>query len=136
MGGTIINVTVNLKGLTHTWGNDIDVLLVGPGGQKVTVMSDAGTGGVSNANLIFADAAVGILPQTGSLVSGTYKPTDYAPADTYPTPAPAGPYGTALSTFDGMGANGTWSLYVFDDGPGDRGSFAGGWTLTITTMTQ
>src|SRR6185295_515937 len=31
--------------------------------------------------------------------------------------------------------NGTWSLYVFDDGGGDLGTIAGGWSLLITTMT-
>ena len=71
------------------------------------------------------------------LLRGTYKPTDYSAnppgADAFPGPAPAGPYGTTLSGFNGTDPNGTWSLYVFDDGPGDSGSFAGGWSLTITT---
>jgi subtilisin-like proprotein convertase family protein len=134
LAGTISNVTVTLRGLSHSWGNDIDVLLVGPGGQKVTLMSDAGTSGINNANLTFSDAATRTLPQTGSLVSGTYRPTDYPPADTYPSPAPAGPYATTLSSFNGQSGNGTWSLYVFDDGPGDLGSFAAGWSLSITTV--
>ena len=34
MGGTISNVTVTLNSLGHGWGDDVDVLLVGPGGQK------------------------------------------------------------------------------------------------------
>jgi hypothetical protein len=41
-----------------------------------------------------------------------------------------------LSTFNGQSPNGAWSLYVFDDGPGDLGSFAGGWILTLTTSGQ
>ncbi len=135
MTGPITNLTVNLKGLTHTWAGDIDVLLVGPTGQKSTVMSDAGTGATNNANLVFSDAATSALPQSGALVSGTYKPTDYPPDDTYPAPAPAGPYGTVFSTFNGASANGNWSLYVFDDGPGDQGKFATGWSVTITTAT-
>jgi hypothetical protein len=53
--------------------------------------------------------------------------------DNFPAPAPAGPYAAALSAFNGTDANGAWSLYVFDDGPGDVGSFAGGWSLTIST---
>ncbi|PYI89136.1 MAG: hypothetical protein DME26_01910 [Verrucomicrobia bacterium] len=134
MGGNVSNVTVTLRGLTHSWGDDIDVLLVGPGGQKVTLMSDAGTGPTaSGANLTFSDGAAGMLPQTGSLVSGTYRPTDYAPTDTYPSPAPTGPYGTNLTAFNGTAPNGTWSVYVVDDGAGDQGSFAGGWSVSITT---
>jgi hypothetical protein len=98
------------------------------------LMSDAGTGSTANnANLTFSDGAAGPLPQTGSLVSGTYKPTDYAPVTTFPLPAPVGPYATTLSTFNGQAANGAWSLYVFDDGTGDQGNFAGGWSLTLTS---
>jgi len=97
-------------------------------------MSDAGSGATANnANLTFSDGAAGTLPQTSSLVSGTYKPTDYPPATTFPSPAPAGPYANALSTFNGQSANGAWSLYVFDDGPGDQGSFAGGWSIALTS---
>ena len=42
MSGTISKVLVRLNGLTHTFARDIDILLVGPGGQKVMLMSDAG----------------------------------------------------------------------------------------------
>jgi uncharacterized repeat protein (TIGR01451 family) len=30
--------------------------------------------------------------------------------------------------------NGAWSLYVFDDSPGDAGVIAGGWSLNLTTL--
>jgi subtilisin-like proprotein convertase family protein len=33
--GTIVDVNVTLNNLSHTCTGDIDVLLVGPGGQKV-----------------------------------------------------------------------------------------------------
>src|SRR5206468_5113967 len=35
IGGTISNVTVTLRNLSHTYTRDIDVLLVGPTGQAV-----------------------------------------------------------------------------------------------------
>jgi hypothetical protein len=96
-------------------------------------MENAGTGTTTNSTLTFSDSAAGTLPQTGALPSGTYKPTAYTPATTYPAPAPAGPYGTTLAVFNGTAANGIWSLYVFDDGAGDSGSFAGGWELSVLT---
>jgi hypothetical protein len=135
VGGTISQVTVSLNGFSHTWPSDVDVLLVGPAGQKVAVMSDAcgGWPGANNITLTLSDAAVLALPVSGPVVSGTYKPMDYEPGDGMLAPAPAGPYATTLSAFNGLDANGTWSLYVVDDGSGDQGSFAGGWSLTITT---
>jgi hypothetical protein len=33
--------------------------------------------------------------------------------------------------FDGTDPNGTWSLFVFDDGAGDAGRIAGGWSLEL-----
>src|SRR5439155_713191 len=52
MGGTISSMTLTLRNLSHTWGNDIDALLVGPGGQAMRVMENAGTGPTANnANL-------------------------------------------------------------------------------------
>jgi subtilisin-like proprotein convertase family protein len=140
MGGTISNVTVTLQNLSHTYPADIDVLLVGPGGQKAVIFSDVGGGGdVNNVTVTLSDAAATALTAAGQIVSGTFKPTNVEPGDTgeldnFSAPAPGGPYGTALSTFNGVGANGTWSLYVVDDGTGDLGSFAGGWSLTITTV--
>src|SRR5204863_4832230 len=111
-------------------------LLVGPGGQKVLLMSDAGgSTGISNVTLTFDDAAASKLPDSAGITSGTYRPTDFATGDTFPSPAPAGPYGTALSVFNGLNPNGTWSLYVLDDEAGDSGSIAGGWSLKFTYPT-
>ena len=107
-------MTVTLVGINHTFPDDIEVLLVSPGGQKVTLMGDAGGGtdGV-NVNITFDDAAVSSLPDSGGLASGTFKPTYFnqGTRSGFPAPAPAGPYSTTLSAFNGMNPNGTWSLY-------------------------
>jgi subtilisin-like proprotein convertase family protein len=135
MSGTINNVTLTLRNLSHTWASDIDMLLVGPAGQKVLLFSDVGDlFSLNNATVTLSDAADASLPGSGSFVTGTYKPTDYAPADTFPAPAPAGPFATALSTFNGLSPEGMWCLYVVDDGPGDTGTLNEGWSLTITTQ--
>ena len=137
MAGNISNLTVTLRNMNQTWGSDVDLLLVGPAGQKVILMSDVGSGAVNDVTLTVSDAAATAMPASG-LTSGTYRPTnltdDSAGGDNFPGPAPAAPYGAMLTNFNGTAPNGTWSLYVFDDGVGDSGSFAGGWSLTITAV--
>ena len=134
MNDPVTGVTVTLHGFSHTWPSDIDILLVGPGGQRVMLMSDAGASyRVSGLNLTFSDAADAPLSHNSVIKSGTYKPTDHEASDTLPAPAPGRPYSDSLSAFNGSDANGTWSLYVVDDTAGDGGSVSGGWSLAITT---
>lgn len=133
--GSVSKVTVDIRRLVHSFPEDIDMLLVGPGGQKVLLMSDAGAGNaVSDVNLTFDDGA-GTLPFSATIASGSYRGTDYPPGDSLPSPAPAGPYGTNLSAFNGTDPNGTWSLYVFDDAAGDAGRIDGGWSVNVQTAT-
>jgi subtilisin-like proprotein convertase family protein len=128
--GPVTKVTATLVGLTHTFPGDLDVLLVGPGGQKVILMSDVGGGNaVSNITLTFEDGAAAV---PAALVSGTFTPTNSGTGDPFPAPAPAAPHGTALSAFNGVDPNGTWRLFVVDDAAGDFGSFSGGWSLKFT----
>ena len=119
LDGAIRDVTVTLYGLSHTWPDDLDVLLVGPEGQNVMLMSDAGGSlDVENVTLKFDDAAADFLPDSGQIVSGTFKSTNYEMDTNLPNPAPPQPYGTTLSAFDGLNPNGTWRLFVFDDAGG------------------
>jgi hypothetical protein len=132
--GTVSKVSLRLNGFGHTYPSDVDVLVMGPGGQTVLVMSDSGAGiPVSGVNLVLDDAATLSLPDVAQVASGTYKPTNYGAGDLFMPPAPAAPYGAALSDFVGSNPNGTWSLYVMDDSGGDAGSIAGGWAIDITS---
>src|SRR6266567_4122542 len=123
-------VLVTLSNLSHTYPGDLGVLLVAPSGQATALMVDAGNSPISNVTLTFDDAASNSVPTT-QITNGTYKPTQYSPGDIFPAPAPAGPYVSALSVFTNSDPNGTWSLYILDDSPGDSGSLAAGWRLTI-----
>ncbi len=139
--GTVTKVTVKLTGYSHTFPDDVDLLLVGPAGDKFIIMSDVGgSPDAINLTLTLDDAGATILPDSGPLASGTFRPTNIGTGDTFALPAPAGPYlspataGTATfaSVFNGKDPNGTWNLYVVDDVGGDSGSISGGWTVTIT----
>jgi subtilisin-like proprotein convertase family protein len=143
--GTITDVNVTLTGFNHTFPDDVDVLLVGPGGQSVILMSDAGqSDDAVDLTFTFDDEAAALLSEGGALASGSYQPSNFSESpgtfcndpgqgtDTYAAPAPAGPYGSTLAAFDGANANGTWSLYVVDDCEFQVGSISGGWSLDIT----
>jgi len=131
--GKIVDVNVQLKGITHTHPDDLDIMLVGPTGQSLLLMSDAGgSADLSNTYVAFDDSAPTLLPDS-SLIAGTqaYKPTNFEAVDNFPAPAPAPSAATTLSVFDGTSPNGVWSLYVVDDGTEDTGSISGGWSLSL-----
>jgi uncharacterized repeat protein (TIGR01451 family) len=133
--GAVTKATVTLFNLSHSYPSDVQALLVGPGGQTAFLISGAGDGlAATNVTLTFDDTAASSLPSSSQLTTGTYKPTAYPPASDLPAPAPASPYGTNLSVFNGTDPTGTWSLYVNDDSVGDSGNVSGGWRLTLTTV--
>ena len=137
-------IRVRLFGLTHTFPGDLDLLLVGPGGQKMVIMSDVGSSAaLNNADIAIEDAAAANMPTTATSLVGTWKPTNSGTSDTFPAPAPAGPYeqpapggaATFASVFGTNGANmnGQWSLYLVDDAGGDLGALNGGWSISFST---
>ena len=56
--GTLQNVTVTLFGLSDVQSYSIEILLTGPTGQGVDLMSEAGDGLVTNATVTIADAGL------------------------------------------------------------------------------
>src|SRR5262245_21156485 len=138
MTGTVTDVDITLTNVVHPIATDIDVLLVGPAGQNLLVMSDVkgDSGFPVNGTLTFDDQAAGQIPATGALGTGTFQPTnrlDASGPDTFPAPAPSPSSATTLGVFNGSNPNGQWQLFVVDDAAGDTGSIGGGWSITITT---
>ncbi len=132
--GPITDVDVTLTGVSHTFPDDVDVLLVGPTGLTTVLMADAGgSGDLVTVNLSFDDAASTSLPDSTQIVAGTYKPSNLSAFSGTP-PAPAAPYGATLSVFNGSNPAGSWKLFVYDDVGPDNGSISGGWSLDITSL--
>jgi len=148
------SIRVTLYDFFHIFPDNIDVLLVGPGGQEFVLMGDAG-GSIAidptmPVTLTFTDTAGQVLPDSGPLVTGNFEPTTWeTPVSNFPAPAPPGPYvepGPAVggtpslfSTFGLTNANGVWNLYVRDDAGTlqavNSGCFNGGWGLEFNTST-
>ncbi len=133
-------IKLEITGITHSFPADLDMLLVGPGGQKFSLLSDSGnSGGVSNLTFTLSDAAAA-QPSTTLWVAGNFKPVNLGAGDLFAAPAPAAPYLEAPSAgaasfasvfgTDGTTMNGVWTLYVVDDAAGDSGTMAG-WKLTF-----
>jgi hypothetical protein len=139
--GTISDVNVTLTGINTPWEADLELLLVGPGGQNLLLLSDAGSGAFTG-NVTFDDSAAGLAPQNSAWPAGTYKPTNYTEslnnggADPFPAPAPTPSSTTTLgAAFNGGAPNGTWSLYVIDDACSapDPAHTIAGWSLDLST---
>jgi subtilisin-like proprotein convertase family protein len=132
-GTSITDVNLVFTGLSHSYPDDLDILLVGPTGASAIVMSDAGGGGdVVNVDLTLDDEAAGSLLDASQIVSGSFRPANFGTGDTWPAPAPVPGSGSLLSAFDGTDPNGVWNLYVYDDEALDSGSLTN-WSLSITT---
>jgi hypothetical protein len=131
LGPSVTDVNVQLFAFSHTFPDDIDMLLVGPQGQNAIIMSDAGGGtDIVNITITLDDAAAIALPDSTALATGSYQPANYGAGDAFPAPAPAPSGAVPLSTFNGTDPNGVWSLYIVDDAGGDVGSV--GWCLDVT----
>ncbi|MBK8610200.1 MAG: T9SS type A sorting domain-containing protein [Chitinophagaceae bacterium] len=137
-GAVVENVI--LTGLSHTWSDDIDILLQSPTGQNVILMSDVGGAStISNATYTFSDA--GSAMGTAANPTGTYAPTNLVGTlgvepDNFPAPGPgsvAQPT-PALSMFTGN-PNGVWKLFAVDDFAGDDGVLAGGYSIRFKYAT-
>lgn len=142
LDGIVGNVSITLTDFSHTFVDDVGILLVAPDGTSAIVFDGGLFGAATSVTLTFEDGGA-LWPRTGSLASGTYQPRSYYGGDLFPPPAPPFPganptaVGPSLfSIFDGGNPNGTWSLYVVDFVGGDGGAIQGGWSISITTVPE
>jgi hypothetical protein len=125
----VSSLRLAFTGFSHTFPNDVDMLLVGPGGHTLVVQSDVGgTTAVSNVNYTLSDAGTATVPSP--LAAGNWRPTNSGAGDAFAAPAPAGPHnnpapaGSATfgSVYNTLSASGVWNLFIVDDAGGDTGS--------------
>lgn len=148
--GTVTDVNVTILGMVAN--ADTDMVLRGPNGQQVMVMSDACVQGTSQrGNWIFDDSAPGFVSRPGPCspsfpTQSSFRPSNYLPQPGAPndnsvepddlSAAPGGPpppYVNALSSLAGGSPNGSWDLFVLDDNSAGVVGFEinSGWALTL-----
>lgn len=128
--------SVTISGLTHTFPDDIDIILKSPSGATVILMSDAGgSDDVNGVTYTFDDGAGSLLIDGAFNASGIYRPTNFGTGDNWPAPGP-GTVNQATPTLGSLGTgnnNGNWELYIYDDAGGDIGSITG-WSITFEAL--
>jgi subtilisin-like proprotein convertase family protein len=133
--GFTYHMSVSLT-MTHGFPQDLDILLVSPGGRAVLLMSDVATAAnFSSTRIDFDDCAPRSLYASNPVTTSRFRPSNFGigAGDTMPAPAPAGPYLNTLADFNAVSPNGTWSLYVNDDFDPDGGTISS-WSLTFFTQ--
>ncbi len=139
--GNIVNMTVELNGISSSNLPLTDLLLVGPTGATIVPFGGIGDNStISGVNVTLSDSASSLLPSGTALASGTYKPTSRTPDLSFPAPAPttfgyAQPDGstTLTSAFGNTSPNGTWQLFAIADGTDGTASISGGWCVTFAS---
>lgn len=135
-----VTVTINLTG---GWNGDLYAHLVHDSGFSVLLnrpgrsLADPDGAGSSGMVINFDDAALSdihtAIPMTGGSFSGTFQPdgrtTDpYDVLDSDSRPA-------MLSSFTGLNANGTWTLFIADQSAGETSTLQS-WSVTITGVPE
>ena len=110
----ISDVNVGIT-LTHTYDADLDIFLIGPDGTRVELSTDNGGADNNYTDTIFDDEASSSITSGTAPFSATFKPEGL------------------LSALDGIPANGSWTLEIYDDATQDTGTLTG-WYLNITPV--
>lgn len=139
MDGAIIDVNLILIGVDHQRPEDISVMLQHAGRTTVVMRDAGGETALRNTNITLDNAAVDPLPNEDPILGNrAYQPQDYDPS-VPPTPFGGGAPGVTdtdpreyLDHFNGVTANGAWTVWIRDDEAPIAGSLDG-WQLEITT---
>lgn len=105
-----INVTIDIN---HTWNSDLRIVLIEPSGTDFIILSDQNGGFSENYNgTTFDDQATTPITAGTGPFTGSFIPED------------------PLSTFNGAGSAGTWTLGIVDFFNGDGGAL-NSWSIEI-----
>ena len=130
LGGcfNIQQVEINLN---HTWVGDIGILLVAPNGVFLDLSTSNGGGGDNYINTIFTDAAPTFITASAPPFTGTFRPEGRATTlgNPYSNVNPLGTF-TFANTFNGINADGNWTLYINDYVAIDIG-IINSWSITF-----
>ena len=125
---SIENVEINL---THTWVGDIGILLIGPGGQVLELSTGNGGAGDNYTNTVFTDNTGPFITDGAPPYTGVFRPEGRVTNlnNPYNNAPPLGTH-TFASTYNGVNADGSWTLYINDYVAADIGELIS-WSITF-----
>jgi subtilisin-like proprotein convertase family protein len=134
--GLLTEVEVTLRGLKDSNAEGLQVLLVGPGGNRIVLMAsyDAGRHVTLNSDWSFVTLSQRVQcpePEGMWRGAGATEPFNCGLSEPFPEPAPAGPYVERLEDVGNGGVTGEWKLYVANDASDGQGTVATGWSLKL-----
>jgi subtilisin-like proprotein convertase family protein len=126
---------IRLHAVTHPCPEDLAVLLV-KGSHGYLLMANAGSCRPLQGTDIVFDPFTAPLPDSDPLTTPWGSTLQigasvYGATPVFPAPAPPGPYTIGVPTTEIL--DGTWSLFVMDTRPFNRGVIAGGWSFNYQT---
>ncbi len=114
--GKVVDVNITLS-INHTWDGDIVATLISPDGTRVPVLNRVG-GSQNNFTATVLDDEAGTPIASGvAPFTGVFRPS------------------SPLSAFDGLDANGVWTLELTDAVPAFDDGTLTSWTLTVVVDT-
>ncbi|MEH6757967.1 MAG: PEPxxWA-CTERM sorting domain-containing protein [Parasphingorhabdus sp.] len=124
--GNVTGISVTLRGFVHTWVGDLIASLT-HGGVTTQLFSRPGVPASffgSGSDLVgtysFSDGGGSLFQTFANQGNSAVAPGSYSPLE-------------AFSAFNGLSANGDWTLSVSDNAVGDQG-FLGAFTLNVNSV--
>ncbi len=115
-GVGVLGTTKSLKdvivNISHTYDTDLDITLIAPNGTRVELSTDNGSSGDNYTNTIFSQKATTPITSGVAPFTGTFSPEGN------------------LATFNGINADGIWTLQVCDDASNDVGNL-NSWSINF-----
>ncbi|MEP6647417.1 MAG: proprotein convertase P-domain-containing protein, partial [Saprospiraceae bacterium] len=116
---------------THTWDNDLAIFLIAPSGQVLELSSSNGGPGDNYSITTFTDNTALFITSGSAPYNGSFRPEGRQTSTTPPFPNtnPLGTF-TFANTFNGVNADGDWTLLINDYVNADVGTLIA-WSLTF-----
>lgn len=123
------NVTIDI---THTYTGDLGIFIISPGGDILELTSGNGGTGNNFTNTVFTDNTTPFITSGVAPYTGIWRPEGRQQSLTTPY-SNANPLGTYTfdNVFDGVNADGVWTLYINDFLLVDVG-VVNSWSITFT----